>query len=99
VAPRGYGRPGKTLMMDSPRPPGNGEGGGPGDAPPVDPRPVRFVTGGSVTFERFPALSAMNAVRIPTATYRLQFNRRFTFRDALALIEFLDALGVSEVYA
>src|SRR4029079_10451057 len=48
---------------------------------------------------RFPALCAMNAERIPTATYRLQFNRRFTFRDALALIEYLDALGISEVYA
>jgi len=41
----------------------------------------------------------MNAARLPTATYRLQFNRRFTFRDAIALIEYLDALGVSEVYA
>ena len=41
----------------------------------------------------------MNAERLPTATYRLQFNRRFTFRDACALIEYLDTLGVSEVYA
>jgi len=39
------------------------------------------------------------APRQPTATYRLQFNRRFTFRDALGLIEYLDALGISEVYA
>jgi (1->4)-alpha-D-glucan 1-alpha-D-glucosylmutase len=38
-------------------------------------------------------------LRIPTATYRLQFNRRFTFRDALSLIDYLEALGISEVYA
>jgi (1->4)-alpha-D-glucan 1-alpha-D-glucosylmutase len=41
----------------------------------------------------------MSAARVPTATYRLQFNRRFTFRDALARIEYLDALGISEIYA
>jgi (1->4)-alpha-D-glucan 1-alpha-D-glucosylmutase len=33
------------------------------------------------------------------ATYRLQFHRDFTFRDALALVPYLAALGVSHVYA
>jgi (1->4)-alpha-D-glucan 1-alpha-D-glucosylmutase len=33
------------------------------------------------------------------ATYRLQFNRDFTFRDAVALLPYLASLGVSHVYA
>ncbi|QIF04870.1 malto-oligosyltrehalose synthase [Roseimicrobium sp. ORNL1] len=33
------------------------------------------------------------------ATYRLQFHQGFTFRDALALVPYLHALGVSHVYA
>ena len=36
---------------------------------------------------------------ISTATYRLQFNRTFTFRDAAAIIPYLKALGVSHCYA
>src|SRR5258707_258920 len=35
----------------------------------------------------------------PRATYRLQFNRDFTFCDALALVPHLVQLGVSHVYA
>ena len=35
----------------------------------------------------------------PRATYRLQFNRDFTFADAGALIDYLGDLGVSHVYA
>lgn len=35
----------------------------------------------------------------PRATYRLQFHRDFTFRDALALVPYLAALGISHVYA
>jgi (1->4)-alpha-D-glucan 1-alpha-D-glucosylmutase len=35
----------------------------------------------------------------PTATYRLQFNPDFGFRDAIALIPYLDQLGISHVYA
>jgi (1->4)-alpha-D-glucan 1-alpha-D-glucosylmutase len=38
-------------------------------------------------------------MRIPTSTYRLQFNASFTFRDAAALVPYLDALGVTDVYA
>jgi (1->4)-alpha-D-glucan 1-alpha-D-glucosylmutase len=37
--------------------------------------------------------------RIPRATYRLQFNRGFTFRDACELVPYLHALGVSDCYA
>jgi (1->4)-alpha-D-glucan 1-alpha-D-glucosylmutase len=36
---------------------------------------------------------------LPRATYRLQFHRGFTFRDALALVPYLAALGVSHIYA
>jgi (1->4)-alpha-D-glucan 1-alpha-D-glucosylmutase len=35
----------------------------------------------------------------PRATYRLQFHRDFTFRDALALVPYLAELGVSHIYA
>jgi (1->4)-alpha-D-glucan 1-alpha-D-glucosylmutase len=37
--------------------------------------------------------------RIPTATYRLQFNATFTFRDARAIVDYLQALGISDCYA
>jgi (1->4)-alpha-D-glucan 1-alpha-D-glucosylmutase len=36
--------------------------------------------------------------RVPTATYRLQLNQGFTFRDAADLIPYLHALGVSDCY-
>lgn len=36
--------------------------------------------------------------KIPTATYRLQLNRNFTFRDALNLAGYLDRLGISTLY-
>ncbi|EDY20758.1 malto-oligosyltrehalose synthase [Chthoniobacter flavus Ellin428] len=36
---------------------------------------------------------------IPTATYRFQFNKEFTFRDARALVPYLHDLGISHVYA
>jgi len=37
--------------------------------------------------------------RIPTCTYRLQFNRWFTFSQAREIVPYLDALGISDVYA
>ena len=37
--------------------------------------------------------------RIPVCTYRLQFNRWFTFSQAREIASYLDALGVSDVYA
>src|ERR1700757_2432793 len=36
--------------------------------------------------------------RIPTCTYRLQFNRRFTFAQAREIVPYLQTLGVSDVY-
>ena len=36
---------------------------------------------------------------IPTATYRLQFHKGFTFNDARALVPYLHSLGISHVYA
>jgi len=37
--------------------------------------------------------------RIPSSTYRLQFNRRFTFAQAREVVPYLHALGVSDAYA
>ena len=37
--------------------------------------------------------------RIPVSTYRLQFNRRFTFSDATKVLPYLDELGISDIYA
>jgi (1->4)-alpha-D-glucan 1-alpha-D-glucosylmutase len=37
--------------------------------------------------------------RIPLATYRIQFNAGFTFRDATALVPYLAELGISDLYA
>src|SRR6266446_3714120 len=37
--------------------------------------------------------------RIPTATYRLQLNRNFTFNQASEIIPYLDRLGISDIYS
>ncbi|MBZ0308617.1 MAG: malto-oligosyltrehalose synthase, partial [Anaerolineae bacterium] len=37
--------------------------------------------------------------RIPRATYRLQFNEQFTFRDAIQIIPYLHQMGISDLYA
>ena len=39
------------------------------------------------------------AANIPCATYRLQFNRDFTFAQAAALVPYLAKLGISHCYA
>jgi len=36
---------------------------------------------------------------VPIATYRLQFNHAFTFKDALRIIPYLAELGISHIYA
>lgn len=46
-----------------------------------------------------PAGDGTDAPRIPGATYRLQFNRSFTFRRATELVSYLRDLGVTDVYA
>jgi (1->4)-alpha-D-glucan 1-alpha-D-glucosylmutase len=38
-------------------------------------------------------------VRIPGSSYRLQLNKDFTFRDATRLVDYLDALGITDIYA
>jgi len=38
-------------------------------------------------------------MRIPTATYRLQFTPQFGFKDAHAIAQYLADLGISDVYA
>ena len=38
-------------------------------------------------------------VRIPRATYRMQFGPNFRLRDALDLVPYLDDLGISDCYA
>src|SRR3954468_4411385 len=38
-------------------------------------------------------------MRIPRATYRLQFNRDFTFEHAIGILPYLNQLGISDVYA
>src|SRR6267143_472569 len=43
--------------------------------------------------------SSMNAPQIPLATYRLQFNRDFTFAHATQLVPYLAALGITHAYA
>jgi (1->4)-alpha-D-glucan 1-alpha-D-glucosylmutase len=37
--------------------------------------------------------------RIPTSTYRVQFNRQFTFAQALSLVPYLHTLGIGDCYA
>jgi (1->4)-alpha-D-glucan 1-alpha-D-glucosylmutase len=41
----------------------------------------------------------MPPIPIPTATYRLQFHAGFTFEQATAIVDYLDALGISHCYA
>ena len=36
--------------------------------------------------------------RIPIATYRLQLNHTFTFRDAARIMPYLHALGITDCY-
>jgi (1->4)-alpha-D-glucan 1-alpha-D-glucosylmutase len=37
--------------------------------------------------------------RVPIATYRLQFNRHFTFKAATEIIPYLQKLGISDIYS
>src|ERR1700744_5825302 len=48
----------------------------------------------SVVIKPEPAEQAV----IPRATYRIQLNKSFTFRDATAIIPYLADLGISHVY-
>src|SRR5437763_6945041 len=46
----------------------------------------------------FEAVAATIAPRIPRSTYRLQINKHFNFEDAHAALDYLDALGASDLY-
>jgi (1->4)-alpha-D-glucan 1-alpha-D-glucosylmutase len=37
--------------------------------------------------------------KCPVSTYRLQFNSKFTFRDATRLVPYLHELGITDIYA
>lgn len=37
-------------------------------------------------------------VRIPVSTYRLQLNRHFTFADLDRVIDYLNCLGITDIY-
>ena len=43
--------------------------------------------------------SEVVCTRVPLSTYRLQFHRGFTFRDAHDVVDYLHDLGVSDCYA
>jgi (1->4)-alpha-D-glucan 1-alpha-D-glucosylmutase len=45
------------------------------------------------------ASTSLDMTRIPTCTYRLQFNRWFTFAQARDIVTYLRVLGASDVYA
>ncbi len=38
-------------------------------------------------------------MRVPSSTYRLQFNKNFRLKDAVSIVGYLDALGISDIYA
>jgi len=46
-----------------------------------------------------PAENATPPSQIPSATYRLQFNRHFRFEDAARILDYLRDLGITHVYA
>ena len=46
-----------------------------------------------------PAMQDTEPSSLPTATYRLQFHREFTFRQASEILDYLAALGISHCYA
>lgn len=72
---------------------------------PFDPPPPLEIAG------QIPALSqivddlvhdverSLQSQRWPNSTYRVQFNREFTFRHAAELVPYWKALGVSDIYA
>ena len=41
----------------------------------------------------------MVSTRVPLATYRLQFNKDFTFSQATAILDYLRELGITDIYA
>jgi glycosidase len=65
---------------------------------------IRFPDGNSVAGDLTTAAESLLRQsfarrRVPRVTYRLQFNRGFTFRDACDLVPYLHSLVVSDCYA
>src|SRR5947209_18233301 len=54
---------------------------------------------GDTTAGRGMVPERMKPRSIPLSTYRLQFNREFTFRQAAELIPYLASLGITQCYA
>lgn len=54
-------------------------------------------------YEKFKAqkeeIDVKPIAKIPDSTYRLQFNKNFTFNDAKTIIPYLKKLGISHIYA
>src|SRR4051812_5021783 len=40
-----------------------------------------------------------SSIAVPRSTYRLQFNRKFTFAQATHIVPYLQALGITHCYA
>ncbi len=56
----------------------------------------------SVATQQIPSVVSQQDLkrrRIPGATYRVQFHSGFTLRDALRLVPYWDALGITHLYA
>jgi (1->4)-alpha-D-glucan 1-alpha-D-glucosylmutase len=63
-------------------------------------RPLRAADAGAL--DRLAADAALLAARrrtVPGSTYRFQFRKEFTLKDATRLVPYLHALGVTHVYA
>jgi (1->4)-alpha-D-glucan 1-alpha-D-glucosylmutase len=48
---------------------------------------------------RAPRRMTAQPSRVPASTYRLQLNGSFTFRDAVDVVDYLNALGITDCYA
>ena len=48
--------------------------------------------------ELFDAVAAAPIPRRPASTYRVQLHQRFTFDDATAVVDYLHALGITDLY-
>jgi (1->4)-alpha-D-glucan 1-alpha-D-glucosylmutase len=59
----------------------------------------RIVSAGALHSGRHKCLETVKAQsQVPTATYRLQLNHTFTFRDAASIVSYLHSLGISHCY-
>jgi (1->4)-alpha-D-glucan 1-alpha-D-glucosylmutase len=56
-------------------------------------------TTATTTVADMPLRDLTARARLPCATYRLQFNRSFTFADAARLVSYLHTLGITECYS